>query len=138
MAHEQLLIFHHHVTITTAGPGLPAPADPVALPALRRGIELRDVWFRYSDEHPWVLRGVDLFIPHGQTVALVGRNGASKSTLIKLLCRFYDPTCGSILWDGVDIRDVPPEALRQDRGGLPGLRLLRADRARQHRRLSTC
>ncbi|GGS83461.1 ABC transporter ATP-binding protein [Nonomuraea spiralis] len=112
MAHEQLLIFQHHVTIIGSGPGLPVPADPVALPALRRGIELRDVWFRYSDEHPWVLRGVDLFIPYGRTVALVGRNGAGKSTLIKLLCRFYDPTRGAILWDGVDIRDVPPEALR--------------------------
>ncbi|MGW2157005.1 ABC transporter ATP-binding protein [Nonomuraea sp. NPDC001699] len=112
MAHEQLLIFHHHIRITGEGPGLPAPAEPAVLPELRGGIELRDVWFRYSDEHPWVLRGVDLFIPHGQTVALVGRNGAGKSTLVKLLCRFYDPTRGSILWDGVDIRDVPPESLR--------------------------
>ncbi|NUR85546.1 MAG: ABC transporter ATP-binding protein [Nonomuraea sp.] len=112
MAHEQLLIFHHHLRIVGAAPGLPAPAEPVALPALRRGIELRDVWFRYSDEHPWVLRGVDLFVPHGQTVALVGRNGAGKSTLVKLLCRFYDPTKGSILWDGVDLRDVPPAELR--------------------------
>ncbi|MER6508660.1 ABC transporter ATP-binding protein [Nonomuraea sp. NPDC001636] len=112
MAHEQLLIFHHHIRITGEGPGLPAPAEPAVLPELRGGIELRDVWFRYSDEHPWVLRGVDLFIPHGQTVALVGRNGAGKSTMVKLLCRFYDPTRGSILWDGVDIRDVPPESLR--------------------------
>ncbi|WP_101789475.1 ABC transporter ATP-binding protein [Nonomuraea indica] len=112
MAHEQLLTFHHHVTIVTSGPGLPAPRHPRPLPRLRRGVELRDVWFRYSDDHPWVLRGVDLFIPHGRTVALVGHNGGGKSTLVKLLCRFYDPTRGSILWDGVDIRDVAPEALR--------------------------
>ncbi|MFG3437371.1 ABC transporter ATP-binding protein [Nonomuraea sp. NPDC047897] len=112
MAYEQLLTFHHHVAIVTAGPDLPLPRRPEPLPPLRRGIELRDVWFRYSDDHPWVLRGVDLFIPHGSTVALVGRNGGGKSTLVKLLCRFYDPTRGSILWDGVDIRDVAPETLR--------------------------
>ncbi|MFD1538341.1 ABC transporter ATP-binding protein [Nonomuraea guangzhouensis] len=112
MAYEQLLTFHHHVTIVTAGPDLPAPRDPASLAPLRRGIELRDVWFRYGEDHPWVLRGVDLFIPHGRTVALVGRNGGGKSTLVKLLCRFYDPTRGAILWDGVDLRDVAPETLR--------------------------
>ncbi|UWE09715.1 ABC transporter ATP-binding protein [Actinacidiphila bryophytorum] len=112
MAYEHLLNFQHEVSIVTAGPDLPLPEADRDLPPLRRGIELRDVWFRYSDDHPWILRGVDLFVPHGQTVALVGRNGAGKSTLAKLLCRFYDPTRGAILWDGVDIRDVPPQALR--------------------------
>jgi len=80
---------------------------------LRQGLELRDVWFRYSDDHPWVLRGVDLTIPHGTAVALVGLNGAGKSTLVKLLCRMYDPTRGRILWDGVDLRDIPPASLRE-------------------------
>ncbi|MEV0231399.1 ABC transporter ATP-binding protein [Nonomuraea sp. NPDC050786] len=112
MVYEQLLMFHHHVTVVTAGSGLPAPSADRPLPPLRRGIELRDVWFRYDADHPWILRGVDLFLPHGETVALVGRNGAGKSTLVKLLCRFYDPTRGAILWDGVDLRDVPPETLR--------------------------
>lgn len=112
MAYEHLLNVQHEFSIVTAGPDLPLPDADRDLPPLRRGIELRDVWFRYSDGHPWILRGVDLFVPHGQTVALVGRNGAGKSTLAKLLCRFYDPTRGAILWDGVDIRDIPPEALR--------------------------
>ena len=98
--------------IVTSGPDLPEPAVPRALPPLRHGIELRDVWFRYSDEHPWVLRGVSLRIPCDRSVAFVGRNGAGKSTLVKLLCRFYDPTRGAILWDGVDIRDVPTTELR--------------------------
>ncbi|WP_067141543.1 ABC transporter ATP-binding protein [Microtetraspora malaysiensis] len=111
MAYEHLLGFHHHVTIVRAEPDPPTTGRR-ALPSLRRGIELRDVWFRYGEEDPWVLRGVDLFIPHGQTLALIGRNGAGKSTLVKLLCRFYDPTRGAVLWDGVDLRDVPPEALR--------------------------
>ncbi|MEV4363367.1 ABC transporter ATP-binding protein [Nonomuraea sp. NPDC049625] len=112
MAYEHLLTLHHHVAIVTAESDLPAPGERPALPPLRRGIELRDVWFRYSPDHPWILRGVNLFIPNGCTVALVGRNGAGKSTLVKLLCRFYDPTRGAVLWDGVDIRDVPPETLR--------------------------
>ncbi|MGW4292225.1 ABC transporter ATP-binding protein [Micromonospora chersina] len=112
MAYEHLLTFHHFVAVVTAEPDLPAPPRPRALPALRSGIELRDVWFRYSPDHPWVLRGLNLVVPHGCTVALVGPNGGGKSTLVKLLCRFYDPTRGSIRWDGVDIRDVPVEALR--------------------------
>ncbi|MFI7281002.1 ABC transporter ATP-binding protein [Micromonospora chersina] len=112
MAYEHLLTFHHFVAVVTAEPDLPAPPRPRALPALRTGIELRDVWFRYSPDHPWVLRGLNLVIPYGRTVALVGPNGGGKSTLVKLLCRFYDPTRGSIRWDGVDIRDVPIDALR--------------------------
>ncbi|GHJ55698.1 multidrug ABC transporter permease [Nonomuraea sp. TT08I-71] len=112
MAYEHLLTFHHFVAVVTAEPDLPAPPRPRALPALRTGIELRDVWFRYSPDHPWVLRGLNLVIPHGRTVALVGPNGGGKSTLVKLLCRFYDPIRGSIRWDGVDIRDVPIDALR--------------------------
>ncbi|MFC4116317.1 ABC transporter ATP-binding protein [Nonomuraea zeae] len=102
----------------TDGPDLPAPRHHKPLAPLLRGIELRDVWFRYSDDHPWVLRGVNLFIPHGHTVALVGRNGGGKSTLVKLLCRFYDPTRGAILWDGVDLRDVAPETLRDRIGAV--------------------
>ncbi|MEW1848141.1 ABC transporter ATP-binding protein [Nonomuraea angiospora] len=110
-AHHQLLMFGHHAAVLRAEPDLPAPEEGRP-PPLRRGIELRDVWFRYSEEHPWVLRGVSLFIPYGRSVALVGRNGAGKSTLVKLLCRFYDPQRGAILWDGVDLRDLPAEELR--------------------------
>ena len=111
-AHNQLLMFAHFRAVVGAGPDLPTPTDPKQLPHLRRGIELRDVWFRYSPEHPWILRGVTMTIPHGMAVGLVGLNGAGKSTLVKLLCRFYDPDRGSICWDGVDLRDVAPDQLR--------------------------
>ncbi|WP_328993184.1 ABC transporter ATP-binding protein/permease [Kribbella sp. NBC_01245] len=118
MAHNALLLFAHFRQVISAGPGLPEVGDPIAVPDLRHGIEFRDVWFRYSDDHPWVLSGVDLFIPFGQSLALVGHNGAGKSTMVKLLCRFYDPTAGAILWDGVDLRDLDVTELRRHLGAV--------------------
>ncbi|MEV4415650.1 ABC transporter ATP-binding protein [Catellatospora sp. NPDC049609] len=116
-AHEALLLFGHFRFVTEAPPDLPAGDRPLAAaPPLRHGIEFDDVWFRYEDDLPWVLRGVSLTIPAGQAVALVGRNGAGKSSLVKLLCRFYDPTRGAIRWDGVDLRDLPPAELRRRLG----------------------
>ncbi|MEV0615384.1 ABC transporter ATP-binding protein [Nonomuraea sp. NPDC050404] len=117
-AHQQLLMFDHFLTVTRAGPDLPSPPSPRPVPALRSGIELRDVWFRYSDQHPWALRGVSLFIAYGEATALVGRNGCGKSTLVKLLCRFYDPTRGQILWDGVDLRELSLPELRRRTGAV--------------------
>ncbi len=98
-------------------PQLAIAAQPRALPAiLRGGIEFRDVGFRYPDNDEWALRGVNLIIRPGEKVALVGHNGAGKTTLIKLLSRLYDPTEGSILIDGIDLREVDPLALRQKIG----------------------
>jgi ATP-binding cassette, subfamily B, bacterial len=113
---QTTLLFGHYGDIVSSGPDLPLAQPPRSLPALRRGIEVRDVWFRYDADHPWVLRGLSMFIPCGESAAVVGLNGAGKSTLVKLLCRFYDPERGSILWDGVDIRHVAPAALRQRMG----------------------
>lgn len=118
MSHQQLLLFGHYLSVVRAAPDLPVPAQPAPAPVLCHGIELRDVWFRYSDTHPWALSGVDLFIPAGESVALVGRNGAGKSTLVKLLCRFYDPTRGSILWDGIDLRQIDLPTLRRRIGAV--------------------
>ncbi|RLU76992.1 multidrug ABC transporter permease [Streptomyces griseocarneus] len=116
--HQALLTFDHYLAVTRAGPDLPLPVRPVELPPLSRGIELRDVWFRYSERHPWVLRGANLHLRHGQALALVGLNGAGKSTLVKLLCRFYDPERGAILWDGADIRTVDVAELRRRIGAV--------------------
>jgi ATP-binding cassette subfamily B protein len=82
------------------------------VPPLRDGITLHNVWFRYGEQRPWVLRGVSLTIPRGGTVALVGLNGAGKTTVVKLLLRFYDPERGSVRWDGADVRDVSIAELR--------------------------
>lgn len=116
--HQALLLFGHYRHVLALRPDLPAARDPAAghSPAVRTttrpGIEFRDVWFRYGDDLPWTLRGVDLALPAGQALGLVGQNGAGKSTIVKLLCRFYDPTRGRILWDGVDIADLPVADLR--------------------------
>ena len=113
---QSMLLFGHYDDIVSIGPDLVLAERPRPLPALREGIEVRDVWFRYDEEHPWVLQGLTLFIPCGRPAAVVGLNGAGKSTLVKLLCRFYDPASGSIRWDGTDIRDVAPADLRQRMG----------------------
>jgi ATP-binding cassette subfamily B protein len=118
MAHNALLMFAHFREVTNQGSDLPVATEPVQVPDLRHGIEFRDVWFRYSDDHPWVLSGVDLFIPFGQATALVGHNGAGKSTLVKLLCRFYDPTLGAVCWDGIDLRDLDVAELRRRLGAV--------------------
>ncbi|NUS17218.1 MAG: ABC transporter ATP-binding protein [Streptomyces sp.] len=117
-AHRNLLTFGHYRAVTGAAPDLPVAVPPADTPRLARGIEFRDVWFRYSPGHPWVLRGVSFTVPSGGSVALVGRNGAGKSTLVKLLCRFYDPTRGAILWDGTDLRDLDPAQLRRRIGAV--------------------
>jgi ATP-binding cassette subfamily B protein len=113
LTHQALLMFGCYADVVAAGPDLSQPSRPVPAGALRQGIELADVWFRYGPDRPWALRGVSLYIPRGQAVALVGHNGAGKSTLAKLLCRFYDPDRGEIRWDGVDLRDIDLAGLRR-------------------------
>lgn len=116
--HRCLLMFSHYRSVVALPPDLVNAPGPAPRPAGRAGIEFRQVWFRYADDQPWVLRGLDLFVPAGRAVGLVGLNGAGKSTLVKLLCRFYDPDRGAILWDGVDLRDIPLDELRSRLGVL--------------------
>lgn len=92
--------------------GVAARNQRLSVP-LRSGIEFRRVGFRYPESEEWALRDIDLTIRPGEKIALVGPNGAGKTTLIKLLSRLYDPTEGTILIDGVDIRELDPLDLRQ-------------------------
>ena len=96
---------------------LPTRSPMRALPAApardERGIRFEGVGFRYPEQERFALRGIDLTIAPGETVALVGHNGAGKSTFIKLLAGLYEPTEGRILLDGYDLRSYPREALRR-------------------------
>ena len=85
------------------------PADPKKI-ELNKEIRYNNIWFKY--QHDWVLKGVDLIIPKGKTVALVGQSGSGKSTLVDLLPRFYDVDKGSITIDGTDICDASLYDLR--------------------------
>ena len=84
-----------------------SPPDAPAPDRLTSGIRFEQVGFRYPGTSTPVLRGVDLFFPAGSTVAVVGENGAGKTTIVKLLCRFYDPSEGRITVDGTDLRRFP-------------------------------
>jgi ATP-binding cassette subfamily B protein len=93
-------------------PTVPEPADPTPLPAARGEVRFRDVRFSYRDGTV-VLPGLDLEIPAGQTLALVGATGAGKSTLARLLARFYDPQSGAVELDGIDLRQLAETDLRR-------------------------
>ncbi len=97
-------------------PTVVEPAAPKPLPPRTTGREITfdQVEFRYSPTTPVVLPRFDLHIPAGQTVALVGATGAGKSTLAKLVGRFYDPSQGAVKIDGIPLREVADEALRSE------------------------
>lgn len=96
-----------------------SPAHPRAFPApLRQGVSFEDVGFRYPGKPDWALRHLSFTLPAGETLALVGENGAGKTTIVKLLTRLYEPDEGRILIDGIDIRDIPLPDLREHVGAI--------------------
>ncbi|HWD84511.1 MAG TPA: ABC transporter ATP-binding protein [Solirubrobacteraceae bacterium] len=108
-------------------PDLVDAPDATGLPLIRGELRMDHVSFRYGGppaqdgdpEAGWALRDIDLTIPAGQTVALVGATGAGKSTFAKLVSRFYDPTEGAVLIDGHDLRTVTANSLRSQMGIVP-------------------
>ncbi|NKY51950.1 ABC transporter ATP-binding protein [Nocardia vermiculata] len=103
---------------------LPEPAHPVAPQGHR--VELRGVRFGYDAEHE-VLRGIDLVLEEGTVTALVGPSGSGKSTLVQLLPRFFDPTHGSVMLGGTDLRDIDSDVLYRNVAFVfQDVRLLRA------------
>ncbi|BBZ64434.1 ABC transporter ATP-binding protein [Mycolicibacterium monacense] len=93
-------------------PGIKDPTDPVRLESVRGEISFDDVTFGYSPDRP-VLPGLTVTVPAGQTVALVGTTGAGKTTIAKLIARFYDPTSGAVTLDGTDLRRLSQSELRR-------------------------
>jgi ATP-binding cassette subfamily B protein len=110
-------------------PDLVDAPDAIELPQIRGELRFDEVSFQYGppgygsggseEDAAYALRDVDLVIPPGQTVALVGATGAGKSTFAKLVARFYDPTSGAVLVDGHDLRSVTAESLRSQMGIVP-------------------
>jgi len=90
--------------------------DAIDLPAIRGDVHFDGVSFHYSDDPTPVLSQIELRVPAGATVALVGETGAGKTTLVKLLSRFHDPTEGALRVDGIDLREVTQASLRSQMG----------------------
>jgi ATP-binding cassette subfamily B protein len=93
---------------------VPEPVNPVHLPTVTGAIELRNVGFRYGTRS--VTRDISINIKPGEMIGLVGHSGSGKSTMVNLICRFYDVTEGAILIDGVDIRSLPVAEYRKHIG----------------------
>ncbi len=98
-------------------PTIVPPANPKPFPMpIRKGIAFEKVGFRYPETDRWAVRDLSFTLGAGETLALVGANGAGKTTIVKLLTRLYDPDEGRILVDGIDIRDIGIEDLRSHIG----------------------
>jgi ATP-binding cassette subfamily B protein len=119
-AYQQARVSLHRIGDLLATPtSVPVPAAGVAPERLRGEIELRGVRFRYANAVDDALRGLDLHVRPGETVALVGETGAGKSTVLKLVARFYDPTAGEVLVDGVPVDRYDPAAFHRHLGVVP-------------------
>lgn len=109
------------IAIERLGDVLNQPVEPgtgsrVALPALKGQVAFEAVRFRYGLDGPWTLEDIDLAVPAGTTLGIVGSSGSGKSTLTKLLQRMYVPAAGRVLIDGVDIAQIDPAWLRRQIG----------------------
>jgi ATP-binding cassette subfamily B multidrug efflux pump len=91
-------------------------AEAIELPAIRGEVRLENVCFHYSDDPTPVLQDINLHVHPGENIALVGKTGAGKTTLVKLLSRFHDPTSGQLRVDGYDLRRVTQHSLRSQMG----------------------
>src|SRR3954449_6762129 len=111
MAQRAVASGNRMLEILDREPAIQSPPGAPALPAGDGRVELRGVTLRYGDASP-ALSGIDLEVEAGRTVALVGPSGAGKTSLVGLIARLYDPSEGSVLVDGVDVRDVDVGSLR--------------------------
>lgn len=101
------------LTIVDYPPHVTEPLDAAPVAVVESGIRFDDVHFRYTPDGPEVLRGASFTVRPGETVALVGRSGAGKSTCANLLLRFWDPTSGAVELGGHDLRSLPSRTLRE-------------------------
>ncbi len=106
------------INLLDTAPAIADPADGATMPRIQGKVELRDVDFSYRDDTA-VLRNVNLLIPAGQTVALVGPTGAGKTSIANLIARFYEVDDGAVLIDDIDVRTVTQTSLRRQMGLVP-------------------
>ena len=112
--YEQSLYLRDLFIFFEMRPSIASKAGAARVPnPIRQGFVFEDVGFRYPGSDRWAIRHVDFTISPGERIALVGENGAGKTTITKLLARLYDPTEGRILLDGVDLRDYDLASLRE-------------------------
>ncbi|NTU63792.1 MAG: ABC transporter ATP-binding protein, partial [Chloroflexi bacterium] len=112
--YENALFMSNLFAFLELEPQMPVTANPIALPRpIAHGVEFRHVSFKYPDREAYALRDVSLTIKPGEKIALVGANGAGKTTFVKLLTRLYDPSEGQVLIDGIDLREVDPKDLQK-------------------------
>jgi ATP-binding cassette subfamily B protein len=100
-------------------PGIREPVEPASVTAIRGDLEVRDLTFRFTPDGPPVLQGIDLHVPAGSRLGLVGRVGCGKSALLQLFPRLYDPPPGTVFVDGHDVRTLPLDVLRTWIGAVP-------------------
>lgn len=105
-------VFEHYLRFVELADSLERAGGTREAPPLSQGVEFRDVWFHYPGSSDWALRGLNLQVRAGELTALVGLNGAGKSSALSLLLRFYEPQRGVVLWDGIDISTLRPASLR--------------------------
>jgi ATP-binding cassette subfamily B protein len=118
--YQQAMVGLHRITdLLRLRTSTPPPGRPVDAGRLRGRIELRDVDFSYSGSDGKAIAGINLTVEPGETVALVGQTGAGKSTLVKLIARFYDATGGQVLVDGTDVRAYDLASYRHQLGIVP-------------------
>jgi ATP-binding cassette subfamily B protein len=118
--YQQAMVGLHRITdLLRLRTSTPPPGRPVDAGRLHGRIELRDVDFGYSGSDGKAISGINLTVEPGETVALVGQTGAGKSTLVKIIARFYDATGGQVLVDGTDVRDYDLASYRHQLGIVP-------------------